>query len=188
MVGWIDLADTVREGAREVVDYLHSKNINTVLLSGDAQERTEKLADLLGIKNVYAEKSPGEKQAIVADLNSQAPAAMVGDGINDAPALARATIGISMSEATDLAMQTAQVVLMNNDIRNLPLALGLGKHSFYYHQGESILGIYLQHCCHPGSRRWSAEPGDRRPGHGFQRPGTGSKFDQVECQKSGLVA
>lgn len=130
MIGWIDLADTLREGAREVIDYLHSKNINTVLLSGDAQERTEKLADLLGIKNVYAEKSPGEKQVIVADLNSQAPAAMVGDGINDAPALARATIGISMSEATDLAMQTAQVVLMNNDIRNLPLALGLGKHSF----------------------------------------------------------
>ena len=66
----------------------------------------------------------------MAQLNEQAPAAMVGDGINDAPALAKATIGISMSDATQLAMQSAQVVLMNKGIQHLPLALGLGKHTF----------------------------------------------------------
>jgi Cu+-exporting ATPase len=68
--------------------------------------------------------------AIVAQINEKTPAAMVGDGINDAPALAKATIGISMSEATQLAVQSAQVVLMNKGIQHLPLALGLGKHTF----------------------------------------------------------
>ena len=79
---------------------------------------------------MYAEKTPAEKLKIVEQLNASLPVAMVGDGINDAPALAKATIGISMSDATQLAMQTAQVVLMNQGIRHLPLALGLGKHTF----------------------------------------------------------
>jgi len=67
---------------------------------------------------------------MVEKLNSQSPTAMIGDGINDAPALAKATIGISMSDASHIAMQTADVVLMDNGIKNLPLALGVGKHTF----------------------------------------------------------
>ena len=122
--------DTIRDEAKEVITYLHSKNIQTVLLSGDSLERTEAVAARLGIQKVYAEKSPAEKLTIVEQLNNTSPVAMVGDGINDAPALAKATIGISMSDATQLAMQSAQVVLMNNGIKNLPLALGLGKHTF----------------------------------------------------------
>jgi Cu+-exporting ATPase len=83
-----------------------------------------------------AEKAPEEKLLIIEQLNNQAPVAMVGDGINDAPALARATIGISMSDSTQLAMQTAQVVLMNRGIQHLPLALGLGKHTFFTIKGN----------------------------------------------------
>lgn len=130
LLGWVDMEDATRPEAREVIEYLHAQNIKTVLLSGDSQERTTKLASALGIQEVYAQKSPAEKLAIVERLDKEAPAAMVGDGINDAPALAKATIGISMSDATQLAMQTAQVVLMNNGIRQLPLALGLGRHTF----------------------------------------------------------
>ncbi|MEP7107753.1 MAG: HAD-IC family P-type ATPase, partial [Ferruginibacter sp.] len=81
-------------------------------------------------KEIYAEKSPAEKLKIVEQLNAHSPVAMVGDGINDAPALAKATIGISMSDATQLALQNAQVILMNKGIRHLPLALGLGRHTF----------------------------------------------------------
>jgi Cu+-exporting ATPase len=130
LIGWIDLEDEIRTEAATVINYLHKRNIKTVLLSGDSQQRTEKVAMQLGIQTVYAEKKPDEKLKIVEELNRLSPVAMVGDGINDAPALAKATIGISLSDATQLAMQTAQVVLMNNGIQHLPMALGLGKHTF----------------------------------------------------------
>lgn len=130
LVGWFDMDDEIRTEAKEVISYLHAKNIQTVLLSGDSFDRTKKVADFLGIDKVYAEKTPEEKLQIIETLNKEAPVAMVGDGINDAPALAKASIGISMSEATQLAVQTAQVVLMNKGIQHLPLALGLGKHTF----------------------------------------------------------
>ncbi len=128
--GWLDMDDEIRAEAKEVISYLHSKNIKTVLLSGDSTERCKKVAAELGIDQIEAEKSPEEKLLIIERLNKEAPVAMIGDGINDAPALAKATIGISLAEASQLAMQTAQVVLMNKGIQHLPLALGLGKHTF----------------------------------------------------------
>ena len=130
LIGWFDMEDEIRKETAQVINYLHSKKIKTVLLSGDSIARTKKIADQLGIDEVYGEKTPDEKLKIIEQLNAVSPVAMVGDGINDAPALAKATIGISLSDATQLAMQTAQVVLMNNGIEHLPLALGLGKHTF----------------------------------------------------------
>ncbi|MBK7432675.1 MAG: cadmium-translocating P-type ATPase [Chitinophagaceae bacterium] len=130
LIGWIDLDDEVREEAKAVISYLQSNQIDTILLSGDSLERCNKVAGILGINKVYAERSPADKLEIIESINRESPVAMVGDGINDAPALAKATIGISMSDASQLAMQTAQVVLMNKGIGHLPLALGLGKHSY----------------------------------------------------------
>ncbi|MGG9961739.1 heavy metal translocating P-type ATPase [Ferruginibacter sp. SUN106] len=130
LLGWFDMDDEIREEAVEVIQYLHSKNIKTILLSGDSIERSNKLATAVGIDEVYAEKTPADKLAIIEKLNAASPVAMIGDGINDAPALAKATIGISIADASQLAMQTAQVVLTNNGIKYLPLALGLGKHTF----------------------------------------------------------
>ena len=130
LIGWFNMEDKIREEAKDVITYLHSKNIQTILLSGDSLARTQQVANQLGIKKVLAEQSPEDKLKMITQLNADTPVAMVGDGINDAPALAKATIGISMSDATQLAMQSAQVVLMNKGIRHLPLALGLGKHTF----------------------------------------------------------
>ena len=77
-----------------------------------------------------AEETPEQKLAKIAELTSVTPTAMVGDGINDAPALAKATIGISMNDASQVALQSAQVVLVNRGLKNLPDALGLGKHTY----------------------------------------------------------
>ena len=130
VIGWLNMEDELREEAKQVIRYLQSKNITPILLSGDSYNRCKKVADAVGIDEVFAQKKPAEKLQIIEQLTRANPTAMVGDGINDAPALAKATIGISMADASQLAMQTAQVVLMNKGIQHLPLALGLGKHTF----------------------------------------------------------
>ncbi|HEX5667460.1 MAG TPA: HAD-IC family P-type ATPase, partial [Chitinophagaceae bacterium] len=130
LAGYIDMSDEVRPEASEVVKYLHSKGVKTILLSGDRIEACQQLASKLGIQEVIAEQTPQQKLEKIAALNELAPTAMVGDGINDAPALAKATIGVSMSDASQIAMQSAQVVLMNHGLSNLPTALGLGKHTY----------------------------------------------------------
>jgi P-type Cu+ transporter len=130
LLGWLDVNDEIRPEAKAVIDYLHSKNIKTILLSGDRHNKTQQLGDQLGIHEIIAEQTPEQKLNHIARLNSDAPTAMIGDGINDAPALAKATVGISMSDASQIATQTAQVVLMNNGLKNLPTALGLGKHTY----------------------------------------------------------
>ncbi len=130
LLGWIDVKDETRPEAKAVIDYLHSKQIETILLSGDRLARCNQLAAELGIMTVIAEQSPEQKLDKITELNSISPTAMVGDGINDAPALAKATIGISMNDASQIAMQSAQVVLMNHGLKNLPTALGLGKHTY----------------------------------------------------------
>ncbi|MEO5682034.1 MAG: cation-translocating P-type ATPase [Chitinophagaceae bacterium] len=129
LLGWIDVKDEIRPEAKEVVGYFKSKGIKTYLLSGDKLAKTKLLGDQLGIDEVIAEQSPEQKLEKIAALNKQSPVAMVGDGINDAPALAKASIGISMGDASQVAMQTADVVLMNNGLQKLPEALGLGKHT-----------------------------------------------------------
>lgn len=130
LVGWIDVKDEIREEAKTVVDYLHRKGIKTILLSGDRYAKAKELADHLHIEEVIAEQTPEQKLQRITELSSVSPVAMVGDGINDAPALAKATVGVSMSEASQIAVQSADVVLMNNGLKNLPIALGLGKHTY----------------------------------------------------------
>lgn len=130
LLGWIDVKDEIRPEAKEVIDYLHSKNIKTILLSGDRLAKCNALAVQLGIDTVIAEQTPEEKLNKIAVLSEKTTTAMVGDGINDAPALAKATIGISMNEASQIAVQSAQVILMNHGLKNLPTALGLGKHTY----------------------------------------------------------
>jgi len=130
LLGWLDVKDEIRPEAKSVIQYLQSRNINTILLSGDRKAKCEQLAAELGIATVIAEQTPEEKLEKIAALSAEIPTAMVGDGINDAPALAKATIGISMNDASQIAVQSAQVILMNHGLKNLPEALGLGKHTY----------------------------------------------------------
>jgi Cu+-exporting ATPase len=130
LLGWIDVKDEIRTEAKEVINYFISKGIKTYLLSGDSNAKCRQIANELGIDEFYAEQTPEQKLELISKLNSVAPTAMIGDGINDAAALAKATIGISLSDATEIARQNSQVVLMNSGLQNLPLALGLGRHTF----------------------------------------------------------
>jgi len=129
-LGWIDVEDTVRPEAAGVIDWLRQKGIRTVLLSGDKKEACLRLASTLGIDEVFAEQSPVNKLEKISELSAIVPTALVGDGINDAPALAKATVGIAMGDASQLALQTADVVLMNHGLRRLPAALRLGRYTF----------------------------------------------------------
>jgi Cu+-exporting ATPase len=130
LLGWIDLMDEVRPEAAALVNQLKSKGIKTILLSGDRESKCHAVALAIGIDTVIAEQSPEQKLQQISALSAITPTAMVGDGINDAPALAQATVGVSLSDASQIAVQTAAVILMNNGLKNLPLALGLGKHTY----------------------------------------------------------
>lgn len=130
LAGWIDFIDELRPDAAQAIAQLKQAGIKPVLLSGDTLRKCNDLAQKIGIEEVYAEQTPEQKLQKIDELMRKAPVAMVGDGINDAPALAKATIGISLSDATQVAMQSANVVLLNNSLGSLPLALGLGKHTY----------------------------------------------------------
>lgn len=130
LLAWVDLTDEIRPESFAIMQYLKKRNIQTILLSGDKKEACEIIAKKLQINQVFAEQSPLQKLERIEALTALQPTAMVGDGINDAPALAKSTVGISLSDASQIAVQSAEVILMNNGIKNLPLALGLGKHTY----------------------------------------------------------
>jgi Cu+-exporting ATPase len=124
--GAVKIADTLRDDAKQTIDKLHSMGYKTILLSGDKKEKCEFIAAQLGILEVYSEQSPEQKNKKLDELMAIAPTAMVGDGINDAPALARATVGVSLSESSQIAIQSANIILSNNQLSTLPKAIRLG--------------------------------------------------------------
>lgn len=125
----IDLRDEIREGAKTALDALKERGLIPVMLSGDRRAKCETIAQQLGIDQVYAEKLPSEKLEVIEQLNESGGAAMVGDGINDAPALAKAQVGISLSQATQAAIQSADIVLLHGRLSGLKDLLAIGKHT-----------------------------------------------------------
>lgn len=125
VVAQLWLADTIKEEAKTMIATLKENGITPVLLSGDRTAKCEQVAHALGIKAVHAEQLPDQKLAIIGDYMQKGKTIMVGDGINDAPALAKAHVGISLSNATEIAIQSAQIVLLNGHLERLPQALGI---------------------------------------------------------------
>jgi len=130
LIATVDLQDELKSGAKEMIHFFNSSGIETILLSGDTKFKCDAIAAELGIKTVYSQKSPVEKLEIIEQLQKKNQTAMVGDGINDAPALAKAGIGVSLGDATQVAIQTAQIVLLNkNDLSQLTEAYSISRHS-----------------------------------------------------------
>ncbi|HEX2040544.1 MAG TPA: copper-translocating P-type ATPase [Acidimicrobiales bacterium] len=118
VIGGIRLQDEIRPESKEAVDELHRLGVRVVMITGDAREVAESVADALGIDEVFAEVLPEDKDRAVAELQERGLlVAMVGDGVNDAPALARADVGIAIGAGTDVAIESAGVVLASSDPR-----------------------------------------------------------------------
>ena len=131
VLGLLAFGDTVKPAAREAVARLHALGVRTVMLTGDNLGSAQAVAQALGIGDVRAEVLPADKAAAVAQLRAGGQVvAMVGDGINDAPALAAADVGIAMSTGTDVAMETAGVTLMRGDPRLVPDALDISRRTY----------------------------------------------------------
>lgn len=111
----IDVEDSVRNDAAYVIENLNRRGIRTVIISGDSEKKCATVASELGIKEVYSRKLPHEKLELIASFRQQGKTAMVGDGINDAPALAASDVGISFGNATAIAINAAQVILPGNE-------------------------------------------------------------------------
>lgn len=129
LLGWVDFKDTIRPEAAAVVQTLKQAGVRTCLLSGDNEYHSGQVAAALGMDAYFAGQSPEQKQQLIRSMSQQTPTMMVGDGINDSPALAAATVGVSLSSATQIAIQTADVLLIRQGLTYLPLAMGLGKHT-----------------------------------------------------------
>ena len=130
LVAEISLTDRIRDDAKDLISYLNSKGIETIMLSGDRKRKCELVAAELGIRTVYSEQSPDEKLKMIGQFADEVPTAMVGDGVNDAPALTRATVGISLSNATQVAINAASVVVLEKGgIGKIKEAFQLGHHT-----------------------------------------------------------
>ncbi len=127
--GIIAIADTIKEGAKEAIEKLKNQRIESIMLTGDNERTAKAVASKIGIDRVLAQVLPHQKEEIVNNLKTKENkvVAMVGDGINDAPALARADLGIAIGSGTDVAKETGGIILIKNDIRDVVTALELGK-------------------------------------------------------------
>ena len=130
IIGLVAIADTLKDFSKEAVKTLQSMGKKTAIITGDNKRVAQAIAQELGIQGVMAEVLPREKAAKIKELQKEGNiVAMVGDGINDAPALAQADLGIALGSGTDVAMETGDMVLIKNDLRDVVLAIDISNYT-----------------------------------------------------------
>ena len=127
-VGVMGLIDVIREDSKHVVEWLNENGIETIMITGDNDETARNIGEQIGVRRIISEALPDEKSAMIRDLEEEFETViMVGDGINDAPALANASIGIAMGGGTDIAMEAADVILVQDDMDSVRYAIELSQ-------------------------------------------------------------
>lgn len=129
LLAQIAIEDTIKPEAAGLISKLKAMDIVPVLLSGDKANRCKKVADILGINEVHSEKLPDEKLTVIDVYKKKGKTVMIGDGINDAPALTKADVGVSMNDASQIAIQSARVILLNTDLQSVIQFLQISKHT-----------------------------------------------------------
>jgi len=130
LIGIIAVADVLKDNSKEAIEKLQKMNKKIVMITGDNIRTAEAIAKEVGISEVMAEVMPEEKSSKVKELQEKGrKVAMVGDGINDAPALAQADVGIALGSGTDVAIETGEIILVKDDIRDVVNAMDLSKYT-----------------------------------------------------------
>lgn len=158
LVGIIAVADVPKATGAAAIAQLRAMGIRTVMLTGDAERTALAVQRQVGTDEVIAGVLPAEKERIVRQLSAKAPVAMVGDGINDAPALARADVGIAIGAGTDIALSSADIVLMHSDLADVPAALDLSRATMRNIKQNLFWALFYNAICIPvaaGAFAWA---------------------------------
>ena len=158
LVGVIAVADVPKATSAAAIAQLRTMGIRTVMLTGDAERTALAVQRQVGTDEVIAGVLPAEKERIVRQLSAKAPVAMVGDGINDAPALARADVGIAIGAGTDIALSSADIVLMHSDLADVPAALDLSRATMRNIKQNLFWALFYNAICIPvaaGAFAWA---------------------------------
>ena len=147
IIGLVGVRDIIRKDMKNTIKKFYKKNLEVIMLTGDHSKNAEKIAEELGISKVIANVLPKDKTNVIQKMIQEGKKViMVGDGINDAPALVNATIGISMNEGTDVAMDAADVILMNNDLKNILDLITISKRSYQVIK-QNLFWAFLYNVC-----------------------------------------
>ena len=157
------MADVIKEDSPQAVSELQNMGIRVVMLTGDNERTAKAIGAQAGVDEVIAGVLPDGKESVIRALKEQGKVAMVGDGINDAPALTRADIGIAIGAGTDVAIDAADVVLMKSQLSDVPAAIRLSRATLEKYPRKSFLGIFLQ--CNRNSACSRCMDSDLSDGH-----------------------
>ena len=155
LIGIIAVADVIKEDSPQAVKELQNMGIRVVMLTGDNERTAKAIGKQAGVDHVIAGVLPEGKESVIRDLKEKGKVAMVGDGINDAPALTRADMGIAIGAGTDIAIDAADVILMKSRLSDVPAAIRLSRATL-----KNIHEIYFGHLFITSSEfHWLREPG-----------------------------